>query len=127
MFMGTQLGQMIDMSSGMTSMFGKESGLKLNPMDIAKSMAKSFVMNKMVSADTKNKLDRLNDMYGNIGGALMSTANRWKTSDNGILSFLGELMGTEEGINKYVNLNEKNKQVCRCSTFICTCDNFCRM
>jgi len=48
MFMGTQLGQMIDMSSGMTGMLGKNSGMKLNPMDIAKSMAKSFVMNKMV-------------------------------------------------------------------------------
>ena len=110
MFMGTQLGQVIDMSSGMTSMFGKDSGMKLNPMDIAKNMAKSFVMNKMVSADTKNKLDRLNDMYGNIGGALMSTANRWKRSDNRFLSFLGELMGTEEGINKYVNLNKENLQ-----------------
>ena len=110
MFMGTQLGQVIDMSSGMTSMFGKDSGMKLNPMDIAKNMAKSFVMNKMVSADTKNKLDRLNDMYGNIGGALMSTANRWKRSDNKFLSFLGELMGTEEGINKYVNLNKENLQ-----------------
>ena len=110
MFMGTQLGQVIDMSSGTTSMFGKDSGMKLNPMDIAKNMAKSFVMNKMVSADTKNKLDRLNDMYGNIGGALMSTANRWKRSDNRFLSFLGELMGTEEGINKYVNLNKENLQ-----------------
>ena len=110
MFMGTQLGQVIDMSSGMTSMFGKDSGMKLNPMDIAKNMAKSFVMNKMVGADTKNKLDRLNDMYGNIGGALMSTTNRWKRSDNRFLSFLGELMGTEEGINKYVNLNKENLQ-----------------
>lgn len=110
MFMGTQLGQVIDMGSGMTSMFGKDSGMKLNPMDIAKNMAKSFVMNKMVSVDTKNKLDRLNDMYGNIGGALMSTANRWKRSDNRFLSFLGELMGTEEGINKYVNLNKENLQ-----------------
>ena len=110
MFMGTQLGQVIDMGSGMSSMFGKDSGMKLNPMDIAKNMAKSFVMNKMVSADTKNKLDRLNDMYGNIGGALMSTANRWKRSDNRFLSFLGELMGTEDGINKYVNLNKENLQ-----------------
>ena len=110
MFMGTQLGQVIDMGSGMTSMFGKDSGMKLNPMDIAKNMAKSFVMNKMISADTKNKLDRLNDMYGNIGGALMSTANRWKRSDNRFFSFLGELMGTEEGINKYVNLNKENLQ-----------------
>ena len=110
MFMGTQLGQVIDMGSGTTSMFGKDSGMKLNPMDIAKNMAKSFVMNKMVSADTKNKLDRLNDMYGNIGGALISTANRWKRSDNRFLSFLGELMGTEEGINKYVNLNKENLQ-----------------
>jgi len=49
-------------------------------------------------------------MYGNIGGALMSTANRWKSSDNKFLSFLGELMGTEEGINKYVNLNKENLQ-----------------
>ena len=110
MFMGTQLGQIIDLGSGMSSMFSKDSGMKLNPMDIAKNMAKSFVMNKMVSADTKNKLDRLNDMYGNIGGALMSTANRWKRSDNKFLSFLGELMGTEEGINKYVNLNKENLQ-----------------
>ena len=110
MFMGTQLGQVIDVVSGMSSMFGKDSGMKLNPMDIAKNMAKSFVVNKMVSADTKNKLDRLNDMYGNIGGALMSTANRWKRSDNRFLSFLGELMGTEEGINKYVNLNKENLQ-----------------
>ena len=110
MFMGTQLGQVIDMGSGMSSMFGKDSGMKLNPMDIAKNMAKSFVMNKMVSADTKNKLDRLNDMYGNVGGAMMSMANRLKSSDNRVLSFLGELMGTEEGISKYVNLNKENLQ-----------------
>ena len=110
MFMGTQLGQVIDMGSGMSSMFGKDSGMNLNPMDIAKNMAKSFVMNKMISADTKNKLDRLNDMYGNVNGAIMSMANRLKSSDNRILSFLGELMGTEEGISKYVNLNKENLQ-----------------
>ena len=42
MFMGTQLGQVVDMGSGMMDMFGKNSGLKLNPADIAKNVIKSF-------------------------------------------------------------------------------------
>ena len=109
MFMGTQLGQVIDMGSGMAGMFGK-GGIKLNPSDIASSMIKSFVFNQLIGSKTKNKLDRLNNLYGNVGGALTATANRWKDSDNGVLSFLGELMGTEKGINKQINLNKENLQ-----------------
>ena len=108
MFMGTQLGQVIDMGSGMMDMFGKDSGLKLNPADIAKNVIKSFGFNQLISSDTKTKLDRLNDMIGNAGGTIASLANRWKDSNSPIFSFLGELLGTESGLNKYYDLNKEN-------------------
>ena len=110
MFMGTQLGQVIDMGSGMAGMLGKDSGIKLNPADLASNLLKSFAFNQLIGSKTKTKLDRLNDLYGNIGGALTATANRWKDSDNGVLSFLGELMGTEKGINKHIDLSTQNLQ-----------------
>lgn len=108
MFAGTQLGGVFEMMSGMGSMFGKDSGMKLNPMQIAKSMAKSFIFSNMLSSDTKNKLDRMNDLFGNIGGTLVSSANKWKDSNNPFLSFMGNLMGTDRGINRHIDLNTED-------------------
>jgi len=104
MFSNTQLGQTYDMMSGMAGMIGKDSGLKLNPLDIGRSMAKSFVFNNLLGSETKNKLGRLNDLYGNIGGTIVSKMNRLKDSDNSFLSFMGNLLGQDTAIDKNIDL-----------------------
>lgn len=108
MFAGTQIGGALEMASGMSNMFGKKSGMNLNPMQIASSMAKSFLFNQMLGTDTKNKLERMNDLFGNIGGTLITSANKWKDSNNPFLSFMGNLMGTDRGINKHIDLNTED-------------------
>lgn len=108
MFAGTQIGGALEMASGMGSMFGKKSGMNLNPMQLASSMAKSFLFNQMLGTDTKNKLERMNDLFGNIGGTLITSANKWKDSNNPFLSFMGNLMGTDRGINKHIDLNTED-------------------
>lgn len=108
MFMGTQVGGMLDMLGGLkdSGMLGK--GGMVSPGQMASTLMKSFMFNQMLGSGTKEKLGRLNDLFGNIGGAVITKANKWKDSDNPVFSLLGNLMGTDKGINRSIDLNTED-------------------
>ncbi|MGL4949653.1 MAG: M15 family metallopeptidase [Anaeroplasmataceae bacterium] len=105
-FSNTELGGVVEMLGGTLSMMGGEGGIgNMKPGDIIGSLIKSQVMNQFVDSDTKSKFEKLNDVYGNLGGTILSKANSLKDSNSPILSFLGNLLGSDAGINKYLDMN----------------------
>ena len=101
LFSSSSLGGAVEMMSGVGGMGGM-----LKPQDLVKNMAKSVVFNKMLPTELKTKLDKLNDIYGNIGGLAISKINGLKDSDNSVLSMLGNLLGTDKGVELSTNLKK---------------------